>query len=117
LIKLLADENISKKAVEVLKSKGIDITSVVDLSQGLSDRAVIELANDENRVIITFDKDFGQFIYRERLKVAGLILLRFAPTSSENIAERIQHMLAQQISPKNKLIVVREDRIRVTSLK
>ena len=43
--------------------------------------------------------------------------MRFAPTSPEYIAERIEHILAQKISPKNKIIVVREDRIRVTSLK
>jgi len=117
LIKLLADENIPKKAVEALRLKGIDIASAVDLSQGLSDREVIELANNENRVIITFDKDFGQLIYRKRMKVTGLILLRFAPTSPEYIAERIEHVLAQGISLENKLVVVREDRIRLTSLK
>ena len=57
MIKLLADENIPKKAVEALKLKGIDITSVVDLSQGLSDRAVIELANNENRVLTQTSKN------------------------------------------------------------
>lgn len=117
MIKLLADENIPKKTVEALKQRKIDIISVVDSSPGLSDSAVIELANREKRVIVTFDKDFGELIFRERLKVRGLILLRFAPISPEQIAERIEHILAQQIPIENKIIVVREDRIRATPLR
>lgn len=117
MTKLLADENIPKKTVEALKQREIDITSVVDSSPGLSDRAVIELANNENRVIVTFDKGFGELIFRERLEVRGLILLRLAPTSPEHIAERIAHIMAQKIPIENKIIVVREDSVRVTPLR
>ena len=117
MIKLLADENIPKRTVQTLKQRDIDISSVLDSSPGLSDRAVIELASRENRVIVTFDKDFGELIFKERLKVKGLILLRLAPTSPEHIAERIEYILAQKIPIANKIIVVREDRIRVTSLR
>mgnify|MGYP001062318043 CR=1 FL=1 len=117
MIKLLADENIPKRTVQTLKQRGIDISSVLDSSHGLSDRALIKLANRENRVIVTFDKDFGELTFKERLKVKGLILLRLAPTSPEHIAERIEYILTQKIPIANKIIVVREDRIRVTSLK
>ena len=117
MIKLLADENIPKKTTEVLKQREVDVISVVDSSPGLSDRAVIELANKENRVIVTFDKDFGELIFRERLEVEGLILLRLAPSSPEQIAERIVHILTRKITIKNKISVVSEDRIRVTPLR
>lgn len=90
---------------------------MADSSPGLSDRAVIEQANDENRVIVTFDKDFGELIFRQRIKVKGLILLRFTPRSPDQIAERIEELLTRKITIKNRVIVVREDRIRVTPLK
>lgn len=90
---------------------------IVTSSPGLSDGAVIELANNENRVIVTFDKDFGELIFRERLEVRGLILLRLTPTSPEHIAERIAHIMAQKIPIENKIIVVREDSVRVTPLR
>jgi predicted nuclease of predicted toxin-antitoxin system len=117
LNKLLADENIPSKTVKALKQRGIDIVSVADSSPGLSDRAVIEQANDENRVIVTFDKDFGELIFRQRIKVKGLILLRFTPRSPDQIAERIEELLTRKITIKNRVIVVRADRIRVTPLK
>ena len=117
MTKLLADENIPRKTVEILKNEDLDITSVSETSPGLSDRAVIEQANKENRIIITFDKDFGELIFKERLKVKGLILLRIAPASPEHIAERIRHTLSQVPPLENKIVTVREDRTRATPLR
>ena len=39
------------------------------------DRALLELAESENRVLITMDKDFGELIYLRRVSHAGLIRL------------------------------------------
>jgi predicted nuclease of predicted toxin-antitoxin system len=47
---------------------------VTEFSQGLSDLEVPKLANRENRAILTFDKDFGEVVIREKAKVKGLIL-------------------------------------------
>lgn len=116
MIKLLADENIPKKTIELLKQRSIDIISASEASRGLSDRAVIELANTENRVVVTFDRDFGKIVFRERLKLKGLIILRFAPSSPEHIAKRITCMLAQGTPIEERVIVVMEDRVRVSPL-
>jgi len=116
LTRLLADENIPRKTVDMLKTSH-DIISVTEISPGLSDIDVIDLANRENRVIITFDKGFGELIFRERLRVKGLMLLRIQPSSPEYIAERIRHTLNQVTSVENVVITVREDRIRVAPLK
>ena len=117
MTKLLADENIPKKTIEILRKKKADITSITDTRLGLSDRKIIEIANNEGRIIVTFDKDFGELIFRERLKVKGLIFLRMPPTSPEHIAERIEHILLRKIPIENKIVVIREDTIRVTQLR
>ena len=103
--------------MEILRKEGLDIVSVSETSPGLSDRAVIEHANRENRIIVTFDKDFGELVFRERQKVKGLMLLRIAPISSEHIVERILHALSQVTPLENRVVTVREDRIRVTPLR
>ena len=89
MTKLLANENIPIEAVEALKRKGVDIVSVIEFSPGLSDREVLDLANREDRILMTFDKDFGELIVREKIKVKGLILLRFTPKSPKQIARKI----------------------------
>jgi predicted nuclease of predicted toxin-antitoxin system len=64
-MKFLADENISTKVVNDLKSKGIDVISLKELGHGLSDEAVLEAANAQGRIVLTFDDDFGELIYGE----------------------------------------------------
>ncbi len=65
MTKLLADENVPLKAVEILREKGVDVASVTELSPGLKDREVLDLAGREGRIIVTFDKDFGELVVRE----------------------------------------------------
>jgi len=100
-----------------LKRKGLDIVSVIELSLGLKDKEVLNLANKEERIIVTFDKDFGELVVRRRVKVKGLILLRFIPRSSQQVAEKIWQVLESEIPLENNLPVVREHTIRVIKLK
>jgi predicted nuclease of predicted toxin-antitoxin system len=67
-MKFLADENISTKVVSNLRNKGIDIISIKEVASGISDESVLETANNQKRVLITFDDDFGELIYRRKLE-------------------------------------------------
>lgn len=116
MTKLLADENVPIEAVKDLKRNGVDVVSVIEFSPGLSDKEVLDLANREERVLVTFDKDFGELVIRENVKVKGLILLRFAPKSPQLIARRIWQILTSHIPIENNLLVVREHTIRVIGL-
>lgn len=90
---------------------------MADVSPGLSDASVIDLANREERVIVTFDKDFGELIFKEGMRTEGLILLRLAPTSPEQITRRLKQIITRQIPIKDKILVVREDRIRIADMR
>jgi len=117
LTKLLADENVPIEAVEALKRKGVDIISVIEFSVGLTDREVLDLANREDRILVTFDKDFGELIVREKARVKGLILLRFTPKSPRQIARRIWQILTYEIPLENSLLIVKEYTVRLIRLK
>jgi predicted nuclease of predicted toxin-antitoxin system len=108
LIKLLADENVPLEAVKTIRRKSVDIVSVIEFSLGLSDMEVLDLANREGRIIVTFDKDFGELVIREKMKVKGLILLRFTPKSPQQIAEKVWRVLTSGIPVENNLLIVRE---------
>jgi len=95
----------------------VDIVPVIKFSPGLSDGEVLDLANREGRILVTFDKDFGELVVREKVKVKGLILLRFSPESSQQIAKRIWQILTSQIPVENSLLIVKEHTIRVIELK
>ena len=95
----------------------MDAASVTELSPGLKDREVLDLAGREGRTIVTFNKDFGELVVRERAKAKGLILLRFVPRSPQQVAEKIWQVLRSGIPLENHLIVVKEHIVRVVELK
>ena len=95
----------------------MDVASVTELSPGLKDREVLDLAGREGRIIVTFDKDFGELVVRERAKAKGLILLRFVPRSPQQVAEKIRQVLRSGIPLENNLIVVREHVVRAVKTK
>ena len=115
MTKLLADENIPKETVNLLKEQGVDVISVQDFSSGLSDRDILELTNVKGRIILPFDKDFGQIIFKEKYKSQGLILLRFVPESPQQISKRIRQLLATKIRIEKNVVVIKEDSVKVTS--
>lgn len=50
---------------------------VVESMQGASDSDVLRRAQEEGRILLTEDKDFGELVYRLHRRVPGIILLRF----------------------------------------
>jgi predicted nuclease of predicted toxin-antitoxin system len=75
-IKLLADENVSRELVTLLRSRGYDVLWIREYKRGIDDIAVIELAQEKERILITGDKDFGYLVFRQYKRCHGLVLLR-----------------------------------------
>jgi len=77
-MRLLIDENAPRCLVETLREAGYDITWIRELRRGMSDDEIISLSNEESRAIMTFDKDFGELVYRSGRIVPGIVLVRIA---------------------------------------
>jgi predicted nuclease of predicted toxin-antitoxin system len=59
-MRFLADENIPGDAVTELEAAGHDIVWVRTMAPGSKDEDILALAVREERIILTFDKDFGE---------------------------------------------------------
>ena len=116
MMRLLADENISPKTIQIIQQQGIDVTSIRDTKPGVTDREVVKIANREKRVIVTFDKDFGEIIIRNGFKAPGLILLRINKTPAE-VAKRILDVAKRGIPLEGKIVVIQENKIRIQSIR
>ncbi len=113
----LADENFPRDAVTALSEAGHDVAAVVRDSPGASDEEVIERAAREGRVILTFDRDYGELLYggpRASSPVpAGVVYFRFDPSPPEEPAGYLLDLLEQpDWSATGKLTVVERDRVR-----
>lgn len=77
LVKLLANENFPISSVILLRSLGYDITSIGEDHSGVSDEYVMNLAAAEQRIILTFDRDYGELIFKHNHKPQkGVVFLR-----------------------------------------
>ncbi|GAA4353504.1 hypothetical protein GCM10023185_14180 [Hymenobacter saemangeumensis] len=94
-MRLLADENLEAPIIRQLRLGGHDVAAVAEISPGIMDEDVLALANQENRLLLTIDKDFGDLIFRHRLPHAGVFLCRIADLPIAERATLILQMLAQ----------------------
>jgi predicted nuclease of predicted toxin-antitoxin system len=82
-MRLLADENIDPALVAWLRGQGHDVLAVRETIPGAPDRHVLDLATEDERILLTEDKDFGEMLFRRRLPSSGIILLRFRTFTRE----------------------------------
>ena len=117
-MRFLANENIPLQVVRALTAEGFDVTSATLVCQGAPDRRVLELATTQNRIVLTFDKDYGYLVFRKRQPApAGVVLLRFPPRSVEYIHDRLSRILAGGWPLSGRFTVASEARIRSIPLK
>ena len=116
-MRVLANENFPGEAVEALRSRGHDVAWVRSDAPGSTDRAVLARATDEGRILITFDKDFGELAFRAGLRApSGIILFRIRSCSPAHVAWVTAAVLQSRTDWIGNFAVVEEGRIRLTAL-
>ena len=60
---------------------------------GISDDSVLELANIQNALLLTADKDFGELVFRQRRASAGVILIRLSGLPAAHKAESVAKLV------------------------
>jgi predicted nuclease of predicted toxin-antitoxin system len=100
MIRLLLNENIPLASARLLRKVGLDIISILEDSPGISDQEIMERANREGRIIVTFDRDYGELIYRQHLPAPiGVLYLRFTPLTPEEPADYVLRLLKYKNIP------------------
>ena len=113
-MKLLVNENFPLKSIEIISQAGHDIIWIGIDNIGIRDDEVIELAEKEDRTILTFDKDYGELIFKKGLKPsAGVIYLRSDDFKPNEPGEYLIELFkSEDIQFKKMLTVISENNIR-----
>ena len=114
---LLLDAHISRPMLEHLQGQGHDCVHAALLTPGMSDDAVLTLAYEQQRVVLTADKDFGELVYRRNLPACGVVLLRLKlPHEAERLElfKRLWPVIEKNVW--GHFIVVTDNTIRRTPL-
>lgn len=93
-MKFLIDVGVGRKVEEYLLTSGFDVKAVRDIDYSMKDILIIQLAEEEQRVIITMDKDFGELVYHAGHKSSGVLLLRLNDMNGEQKVEIVKYILS-----------------------
>ena len=78
---LMADECVDRQIVARLRREGHEVLYVAEMDPGIPDETILERANQNNALLLTTDKDYGELIFRQNRISAGVLLLRLAGLS------------------------------------
>ena len=113
-MKLLANENFPFKSTQYLKNKGYDIISIGTDNPGIKDSVVMSIAIHEERTILTFDRDYGELIFKYNYKPAhGVIYLRLDEYEADEPGKIIEDLMTKkEFDFNNALTVITRNGIR-----
>jgi predicted nuclease of predicted toxin-antitoxin system len=92
----LADESCDFAIVRALRAEGYDVLAVSEVTQRSDDRALIDQAYREKRVLLTEDKDFGRLVYASHADSAGVILIRFPGNARRTLVQAVTELVRDQ---------------------
>jgi len=112
-IGLLANENFPVPAIRKLRANGVDVVAVGEIMPAASDLDVLAFARREGRWIITFDRDYGDLVFRQGLPPPPAILyFRQEAYPPDRPADLVLAMLSEPQLAQGFLVVLSERGVR-----
>jgi predicted nuclease of predicted toxin-antitoxin system len=88
-MRFLADENFPGEAIRQLEKGGHDVVWVRSIAPGIPDADIVAWAARESRIVLTFDKDFGELVWSAGLPMSsGIVLFRLPMPAAGNVGRR-----------------------------
>ena len=116
-MRFLADENFPGDAVTALRAVGHDVAWIRTDAPGSSDPDVLARAVKEGRILLTFDKDFGELAWRSSLPTGcGIVLFRMPISAQSKTVALLTDILTGRTDWAGYFAVVEPGRIRMRPL-
>jgi len=113
-MKFLANENFPLTSVNYLRNRGYNVKYVGHDFSGIADDEVMQIAINESRTILTFDRDYSELIFKHNYEPEkGVIyfrLLEFSPIEPGQILESVLN--SDGFVPDSALTVIDRNSIR-----
>lgn len=113
-MRFLVDRCAGHRLAEWLRQHGHDVVESRERGPDPGDRVVLDWAAAEDRVLVTMDKDFGEFIFVEGSSHCGLVRLPDVPAERRiELMGRILKNYSQELARRS-IVTVRGDRVRIS---
>ncbi|HEX3952164.1 MAG TPA: DUF5615 family PIN-like protein [Stellaceae bacterium] len=117
-MRFLADENFPRAAVEALRDAGHDVIWIRTTEPGAPDQAVLDRAAREQRILLTFDKDFGELAGNSPLpRSSGIVLFRLRMPKPADVGASLARLICERTDWAGHFSVIEPGRLRMRSLR
>ncbi len=86
-MKIVADESVDFEIINNLRKHDYIVLAIDEILKGADDEKVLNFALQENSILITEDKDFGELVYRLNKSHLGIVLFRLSGLDSKSKSE------------------------------
>lgn len=113
-MKFIADVNITQTVITSLRQNKHEVLDLKKVNLQMPDTEIISMAQEENWIILTHDKDFEDLIQHSKYHV-GIILIRLKDQHSKHHFEKLNEVLKNQREEtlQGSLTVIEEDKVHI----
>ncbi len=116
-MRFLANENFPGAAVAILRAHGHDVVWIRTSAPGSKDTDILAWGVREERILLTFDKDFGELAWRAKLPAAsGIVLFRVPMPGPTNVGAKLAARIEQRNDWAGHFSVIEAQRTRMRKL-
>jgi predicted nuclease of predicted toxin-antitoxin system len=118
-MKFLLDMGISPKTADFLRNLGYDAIHLHDLESDRStDPAVLQMARNEGRILLTHDLDFGELIAASGANTPSVIIFRLRNMNPRNVNRFLKGIITEhrEALEKGAIVSVTEGQVRIRLL-
>jgi predicted nuclease of predicted toxin-antitoxin system len=116
-VKFKLDENLGRRAADLIRAAGHDAVTVADQGlRGEADETLFEVCVRENRALVTLHRDFGQVLRYPPAASAGIVVLEIGRrVTHAALLDRVRELVTvlKTRSPEGALWIVEPDRLRI----
>jgi predicted nuclease of predicted toxin-antitoxin system len=108
-MKFLVNENFPLPSISLLRNAGFEVLSVSEMNPGISDHEVIRQAISSNGIILTFDKDYGELIFKHAFQnPPPVVFFRFKGETPEYAGPLLVNLIKEEKISLDKIFTVIE---------
>ena len=112
-MRFLADENIPQSTIIALEKVGHDVFDIKKQNRGLRDSALMRIANDQQRIVLSADKDFLG-LHRSQKGPCAVVIADMNVVSIPRLMDVLEKLFSELgDSLNNAACIVENDRVRI----
>jgi len=95
-MRLLVDESVDMAIVRALRQAGHEVLAIAEECPGVEDAYVAELARNDERILLTEDRDFGRLVFASNGPAYGVIYMRNSARARLAFCNEVVQVIEQE---------------------